>query len=119
MLRFTLRRSVLVLVAIPFWVSCGGGSPTQSNNVNLHAACQGAGELTCYSSSVPQLFANQDALGTCCLAVDASGNVDHGATEGFYCAYGANDSRSGGCYASLDEARLYCPDAPSIVQCNL
>jgi hypothetical protein len=118
MLRFTLRLSVLVLVGIPFWVSCGGGSP-DSNTIKLHSTCQAAGELTCYSSSVPQLFTNQDALGTCCYALDSSGNVNRGATEGFYCAYGANDSRSGGCYASINDARSACPDAPSIVQCSL
>lgn len=70
--------------------------------------------LYCGSPSVPQTVSG----GTCCLVVNtATGANVPNATLGYLCAFGSS-RQPAGCFASLEQARFACPNAPSIVRCE-
>lgn len=72
------------------------------------------GLLYCGSPSVPQTVNG----GTCCTVVNVStGALVPNAALGYLCAFGSSRTPAG-CFASLEQARFACPNAPSIVRCT-
>lgn len=103
--------SIIAVVLVCFAAACASlTSPAQKRIL-----CPGG--LYCGSPSVPQNVSG----GTCCVVADMStaggSRLLPNATVGYLCAYGSNRAPAG-CAATLEQARFFCPTAPSIVRCT-
>jgi len=95
----------ILLAAFVFAATIGGCTGPSSPTQNQQSECARVGSLDCYSPSIPDGH-------TCCVV-----GTNPSASVGYLCAFGAGQLPAG-CFASNEQARQVCPNAPSVVQCR-